>query len=67
MVLSRKEGESVVLEGIGTVYVSRILGGRVQLAFDFPPDVSIVRGELPLIPKGDADGASKNGSPTRAT
>lgn len=46
LVLSRKEGERIVIGGNVVVTVSRIAGNRITLAIDAPRDVRIVRGEL---------------------
>lgn len=46
LVLSRKEGERIVIgEGI-TLVVSRIAGNRVSIGIEAPKDVTVVRGEL---------------------
>ena len=47
LVLSRKEGESVTIDGNITVTVFRLAGGRVRLGIEAPKDVSILRSELP--------------------
>lgn len=46
LVLSRKPGESVVIDGNITVTVAEVNGNRVRLAFDAPGDVRILRSEL---------------------
>ncbi|MGD9645660.1 MAG: carbon storage regulator [Pirellulales bacterium] len=46
LVLSRKVGEQVCIDGQITVTINRIEGNRVSLSFDAPRDVHIVRGEL---------------------
>lgn len=46
LVLSRERGQSIVVVGIGTIHVRQCKGGRVRLAFDFPPDVVIARSEV---------------------
>jgi len=46
LVLSRKEGEQLVIGDNIVVTVSRISGNRVALGIDAPRDVRIVRGEL---------------------
>ncbi|MBA3822378.1 MAG: carbon storage regulator [Ktedonobacterales bacterium] len=46
LVLRRKAGEVVVLNGVIKVYVLAVEGERVKLGFDAPPDVVIVRQEL---------------------
>jgi carbon storage regulator CsrA len=47
LVLSRKEGEEVVVPGCGlTVTVLDVGGNRVRLGFSAPPDLAILRREL---------------------
>jgi carbon storage regulator len=47
LVLSRKVGESVVIEGGIVIRVLEIGGGRLRLGIEAPVDVSIRRAELP--------------------
>lgn len=46
LVLSRKEGEKLVIGDNITVVVTRVAGNRVTLGIEAPNDVRIVRGEL---------------------
>jgi len=46
LVLSRRQGEKIVIDGCITVVVSQLKGGRVRIAIEAPPEVSILRGEL---------------------
>lgn len=46
LVLSRKKGEQVVIEGKVIVKVLSVKGDRVQLGFDAPKDVRIDRKEV---------------------
>lgn len=46
LVLSRKAGEKLIIDGNITVVVVRIQGNRVTLGFTAPSDVKIMRGEL---------------------
>jgi carbon storage regulator len=46
LVLSRKVGEQICIDGQITVTINRIEGNRVSLSFDAPRDVHIVRAEL---------------------
>lgn len=46
LVLRRKVGESVILDGTSTITVLAVEGERVKLGISAPPDVSIVREEL---------------------
>ncbi len=51
LVLSRKEGEKLVIGDNITLVVSRISGNRVTLGIEAPSEIRIVRGELK--PLGD--------------
>ncbi|REJ69687.1 MAG: carbon storage regulator [Planctomycetota bacterium] len=53
LVLSRKLGETVEIDGGITVTVTRIGAGRVQLGIEAPQDVAIWRSEVPG--EGDSD------------
>jgi carbon storage regulator len=46
LVLTRKPGEKVVVDGDITITVVTARDGRVRLAIEAPPHVSILRGEL---------------------
>lgn len=46
LVLSRKVGEKLVIDGNITVVVTRVAGNRVTLGIEAPSDVRVVRGEL---------------------
>ena len=46
LVLSRKVGEKLVIDGNFTVEVVRIQGNRITLGLVAPADVKILRGEL---------------------
>ena len=46
LVLSRKVGEQLVIDGNITVEVVRIRGNRITLGIVAPSDVKILRGEL---------------------
>jgi carbon storage regulator len=46
LVLSRKVGEKLVIDGNITIVVSRVAGNRVTIGIDAPDSVRIVRGEL---------------------
>ncbi len=51
LVLSRREGEKLVIGDNITVVVSRVAGNRVTLGIEAPADVRIVRGELKAMDK----------------
>lgn len=46
LVLSRKVGEKLVIDGNITVVINRIAGNRITLGIEAPEHVHIVRGEL---------------------
>ena len=46
LVLSRKPGEKVVIDGGITVTVVEVSGGRVKIGIEAPADVAILRSEL---------------------
>ena len=46
LVLSRKPGEQIVIEGGITVTVVEVNGNRVRLGITAPPDVCVLRSEL---------------------
>lgn len=46
LVLSRKVGEQVLIDGNIVVTINRIDGNRVSLGIQAPPEVRIVREEL---------------------
>jgi carbon storage regulator len=46
LVLSRKEGERIVIGDNITLIVSKVSGNRVTIGIEAPRDVKVVRGEL---------------------
>jgi carbon storage regulator len=68
LVLRRKAGEAIVLNGTITIYVLAVEGERVKLGISAPPEVVIVRSELledqgPVAgPDGSAPGANEAAS-----
>ena len=46
LVLSRKAGERIRIGDNITVVVNRVVGSRVSVGIEAPPNVRIVRGEL---------------------
>ena len=65
LVLRRKAGEAIVLNGVITIYVLAVEGERVKLGISAPPEVVIVRSEL-LEGQAGAPGASLPGGPPPA-
>ncbi|MGB8348498.1 MAG: carbon storage regulator [Ktedonobacteraceae bacterium] len=46
LVLRRKVGETIILDGVITISVLAIEGERVKIGINAPPDVTIMREEL---------------------
>ena len=46
LVLRRKVGESIILDGVISVSVLAVEGERVKIGINAPPEVTIVREEL---------------------
>ena len=46
LVLSRKVGEKIVIDGNITLQVVKIQGNRITLGIHAPSDVKVLRGEL---------------------
>jgi len=46
LVLTRKDGEAVLIDGVIRVKVLSIQGSRVKLGFVAPPDVTVQREEI---------------------
>lgn len=46
LVLSRKVGESIQIDGDIKVTVSQVRGGRVRLSISAPSDIRVVREEI---------------------
>ena len=46
LVLSRKVGDKLVIDGNITVQIVKILGNRISLGIVAPSDVTVLRGEL---------------------
>jgi carbon storage regulator len=51
LVLSRKAGEKIVINGNITISVVSVIGNRVKLGIEAPDDVPILRGELVVDPE----------------
>lgn len=54
LVLSRKIGERLVIGSNIILTINRVAGNRVTFGIEAPPKVSIKRGELVEVSKGDA-------------
>ena len=64
LVLTRKPGEKVVIDGGITVSVLEVDGNRVRIGIDAPRSVTILRGELTFWAEADQEGLK--GSPRKA-
>jgi len=62
LVLRRKAGEAIVLNGTITIHVLAVEGERVKLGINAPPEVVIVRSEL-LEGQGSSPAGSMPGAP----
>ncbi len=64
LVLSRKVGEKLVIDGNITVEIVRIQGNRITLGLVAPSDVKILRSELssPAVPSADAAASMRQAS-----
>lgn len=65
LVLSRKVGESIVIDGDIVISVASVQGGRVKLCIDAPRSKRISRGELeeslPAVLRQNPAASSKTG------
>jgi carbon storage regulator len=64
LVLRRKAGEAIVLNGTITIHVLAVEGERVKLGISAPPEVVIVRSEL-LENQGQMPGSQPGGKGPR--
>ena len=55
LVLRRKVGESIILDGVICVSVLAVEGERVKIGINAPPDVTILRKELLKIISGEVE------------
>lgn len=46
LILSRKEGEEIIIGGNIKLVVTKLVCGRVSIGIEAPRDIPIVRGEL---------------------
>lgn len=49
LVLTRRVGESIDLDGVGRITITRVQGGRVRIGLDVDSGVNIRRTELPPV------------------
>ena len=58
LVLRRKVGESIIVDGVISISVLAVEGERVKIGINAPPDIIIVREELLRALTSDAASAS---------
>jgi len=63
LVLSRKEGEKILIGDGVVLTINRIAGNRVAIGVEAPRDVRVVRGELKPLPQASRGAASGNTTP----
>ena len=60
LVLSRREGETLVIGGNVVITIKRVRGSRVRVGIEAPDDVRVWRGELePWRDEPNGDGCTK--------
>jgi carbon storage regulator len=57
LVLARKQGQTIVIDGRIKITVLKVKGSAVRLGIDAPEEVSIRRGELEPLHEGGEDHA----------
>ena len=68
LVLSRKEGERILIGDNITLIVSKVSGNRVTIGIEAPRNVKVVRGELQLQAEAEIETLpSQSGSLARST
>ena len=55
LVLSRKVGQEIVIDGNIKVRVLKVKGNTIRVGIEAPPEVHIVRGELELVDSQQAN------------
>lgn len=63
LVLSRKSGQELVIDGRIRIVIRRISGSRVTLSVDAPHEVHVRRGELPPLSAAFEPMAIESGMP----
>ncbi len=65
LVLRRKVGETIILDGVITISVLAVEGERVKIGINAPPDITIVREELLRAPLTHAAPQQDDPAPRR--
>tara|TARA_Y100000034_G_scaffold103704_1_gene129605 strand:- start:1345 stop:1527 length:183 start_codon:yes stop_codon:yes gene_type:complete len=55
LVLARKKGQKIVIDGPATITITRIQGNTVKIGIKAADEVAVVRGELELHPPDPDD------------
>ena len=63
LILSRKKGESLLIDDKNEVTVLEVTGDKVRLGIKAPNDVSVLRAELKLTADENKDSAAKGVTP----
>ncbi len=67
LVLSRKAGQELVIDGQIRITINRISGNRVTLGISAPNDVRVVRGELlPPVQASESEEPARSSEPPAA-
>lgn len=62
LVLRRKVGESIIVDGVISISVLAVEGERVKIGINAPPDITIVREELLRVLTSDGASSSSAAS-----
>lgn len=65
LVLTRKVGESIILDGRIVVKVSQLSGNRVKLCIDAPRECRIIRSEIQADVEAESEGHCIAAAPSR--
>lgn len=60
LILSRKQGEKIIVGEEIEITVSKISGGRVTIGVAAPPHVNIRRAEIDPLPKADVQNTGQD-------
>lgn len=63
LVLSRKEGEKILIGDGVVLTINRIAGNRVAIGIEAPRNVRVIRGELDPLPVKTRQSPAGNASP----
>jgi len=63
LVLSRKEGEKILIGDGVVLTINRIAGNRVAIGIEAPRNIRVIRGELDPLPEKTRQSPAGNASP----